>query len=69
MTTKISDFMKAAGARDLPLSRRPKELVIKLELPLMQSAADMQLDIKGGLLEFSADQAGYKLKHKVLREA
>ena len=65
----MGDFMKAAGARDLPLSRRPKELVIKLELPLMQSAADMQLDIKGGFLEFSADQAGYKLKHKVLREA
>ena len=59
----LSDYMNALGGRDLPISRRPKELVIKLELPLMKSAADMELDIKGGFLEFKAKDAGYKLRY------
>ena len=59
----LSDYMNALGGRDLPISRRPKELVIKLELPLMKSAADMELDIKGGFLEFKAKDAGYQLRY------
>jgi dynein assembly factor 2 len=62
---ELGDYMKCVGLRDLPISRRPKELVIKLELPLMKSAADMDLDIKGGYLEFKAENAGYNLKHKL----
>ncbi len=62
---ELGDYMKCVGLRDLPISRRPKELVIKLELPLMKSAADMDLDIKGGFLEFKAENAGYNLKHKL----
>ena len=62
---ELGDYMKCVGLRDLPISRRPKELVIKLELPLMKSAADMDLDIKGGFLEFKAQEAGYNLKHKL----
>ena len=61
----LGDYMQNMGMRDLPISSRPKELVIKLELPLMQSAADMDLDIKGGYLEFKAEKAGYNLKHKL----
>ena len=62
---ELGDYMASVGLRDLPISRRPKELVIKLELPLMKSAADMDLDIKGGYLEFKAPNAGYNLKHKL----
>jgi dynein assembly factor 2 len=62
---ELGDYMKSVGLRNLPISRRPKELVIKLELPLMKSAADMDLDIKGGYLEFKAPNAGYNLKHKL----
>jgi len=60
----MSDALASSGSRELPISRRPKELVVRLELPLLESAGDMDLDIKGGFLEFTVPGV-YNLKHKL----
>ena len=54
----------SAGSMDQPITRRPKELLVRLELPKLQSAADMELDIKGSFLEFSVPGT-YQLKQKL----
>ena len=61
---EFSDCMRSSGSAILPISRRPKELVVKLELPLMVSIADMQLEIKGGVLEFDVPGI-YMLREKL----
>ncbi len=48
----LSECIPSSGSATLPISRRPKELVVKLELPLMASVADMKLEIRQGVLEF-----------------
>jgi hypothetical protein len=44
--------------------RRPKELIVRIDLPLMKSAADMELETKGGFLELQVKDV-YSLKQKL----
>jgi hypothetical protein len=59
-----SECIRSSGSATLPISRRPKELIVKLELPLMVSISDMQLEIKGGVLEFDVPGV-YMLREKL----
>ncbi len=48
---EMEQCLQNYGRLGAPISSRPKQLVVKIELPLMKSAAEMSLETKGGFIE------------------
>jgi len=61
---EMHTLLQAHGKVGAPVSSRPKQLVVRIDLPLMKSAADMDLETKGGFLELEVPGV-YSLKHKL----
>ncbi len=47
----MEQCLQTYGRLGAPISSRPKQLIVKIELPLMMSAADLDLETKGGYIE------------------
>lgn len=61
---EMSSTLVCHGNRDEPLSSRPKELIVRIDLPLMKSSAEMELETRGGFLELEVPGV-YSLKHRL----
>uniref|UniRef100_A0A7S0VUV5 Protein kintoun n=1 Tax=Hemiselmis tepida TaxID=464990 RepID=A0A7S0VUV5_9CRYP len=61
---EMHSLLQAHGKIGAPVSSRPKQLVARIDLPLMKSAADMDLETRGGYLELEVPGI-YSLKQKL----